>query len=143
MLDMNDMLSELGKLPAPTSLQTDVQQILMSTDRCKPFAEWLQSNRATTQQLILLAYLFNDGLIMMATNSEDEAEATHLQSVVEDETLQSLCLSAAAREEIELTSFEQELAALAVSEHDTELPVVACTGDVSVGCGPGMGGGDE
>ena len=110
MTHVHAMLSNLGRQQAPSELQNDIKDVLQGHTQYKTFADYLDKHTATMQQLVLLSYIFNKGLIMMA--DDENAEAMHFHSVFDENTL----ASAQETDASDLKTFEEELAALTLPD---------------------------
>ena len=110
MTRVHAMLSELGRQHAPTQLQNDIKAVLQSHTQFEAHVDYLDKHTATLQQLALLSYIFNKGLILMA--DQENAEAMHFHSVFDENTL----TSAQESDVSDLKTFEEELAALTLPD---------------------------
>ena len=110
MTRVHAMLSDLGLQHAPAELQNDIKDVLQGHAQYKAYADYLDKHTATMQQLVLLSYIFNKGLIMMA--DDENAEAMHFHSVFDENTL----ASAQETDASDLKTFEEELAALTLPD---------------------------
>ena len=112
MTRVHAMLSELGRQDAPEQLQNDIKNVLHNHTQFKTYADYLDKHTATMQQLALLSFIFNNGLIMMA--GDEDAEAMHFHSVFDLDTL----TSTQDTDVSDLRTFEEELAALTLPDDD-------------------------
>ena len=112
MTRVHAMLSELGRQHAPDQLQKDIKTVLQNHTQFKTYADYLDEHTATMQQLALMSFIFNNGLIMMA--GDEDAEAMHFQSVFDLDTL----TSTQDTDVSDLKTFEEELAALTLPDDD-------------------------
>lgn len=127
---MDIWFQELGKKPAPESLQRDVVTLLRTTAAHTEYADWLKDNTATLGQLTLLSYILNDGLVLMTPTEDEQTEAIHLQNKISDAELKQLKCSCEKSVEEDIKSFEKELHALTL---EPELGPDHCRGSIGTG----------
>ncbi len=104
-----------GKIPT-NSFQQDVMLLLKQNAKFEKYTSKIEWDNLSIAQIALLAYLANDGVIIMTQLDKEKSEAVHLQHCIPDDELETMFESASLSLGEELKMFEKQLTELTVDD---------------------------
>lgn len=113
---MDKWLESIGTRAPPESLQRDVVMLLKQNKKLEKYISGIDSCNLTVMHIALLAYLANDGVVIMTSADNSETEAIHLENSIAEDELEICFKQCQTNLTEELAQFENELKLLTVDD---------------------------